>query len=77
MIKLDPESTATGAMEGVFLAENTSPSLTSYKPNESLRDMRFRRQVIENRLNAHNPIYRAPAGAKTEIDVDVRRAEAA
>ena len=69
MIKPDPEQTAVGAMERVFLAETTSPGLPSYNADESLRAMRFMRQVIENRLNSHNPIYGAPVWAKTEIDV--------
>lgn len=68
-MKLAPESTVAGAMERMFLAETRSPGLPNSDAKESLKAMRFMRQVVENRLNSHNPIYGAPRGAKTEIDV--------
>ena len=68
MIKLDPEMTAAGALERVLLAETASPSAADYDPDDSLKAMRYMRQVIENRLKLGHR-YGAPIGARTEIDV--------
>ena len=68
-MKFAPESSVAGAMERMFLAETRSPGLPNYDAKESLKAMHFMRQVVENRMNSHNPIYGAPRGAKTEIHV--------
>lgn len=68
MIELDPDNTPPGALERVLLAETAAPSAVGYDPDESLKAMRFMRQVIENRLRFGHA-YGAPRGAKTEIDV--------
>lgn len=68
MVELDPEATVAGALERVLLAETASPSALIYDPGESLKAMRFMRQVIENRLKFGHA-YGAPRGAKSEIEV--------
>ncbi len=68
MIALDPETSNAGALERVLLAETAAPSAAIYDAGESLRAMRFMRQVIENRLRFGHA-YGAPRGATTEIDV--------
>ena len=68
LIKLAPETTIAGALERVLLAETAAPSAGNYDADESLKAMRYMRQVIENRLKLGHR-YGAPVGAKTEIDV--------
>lgn len=68
MTRLDPSNTPAGALERVFLAETATPSAANYDLDDSLKAMRFMRQVIENRLKFGHA-YGAPRGAKTEIDV--------
>ena len=50
MIKLDPPGATAGALERVLLAETASPSAPGYDADESLKAMRYMRQVIGNRL---------------------------
>ena len=68
MIQLDPETSVAGALERVLLAETASPSAAIYDAGESLKAMRFMRQVIENRLRFGHA-FGAPRNAKSEIDV--------
>ena len=53
MLKLDAPNSPAGAMERLFMLETKSPAyVTAYEEAESLRAMRYMRQVIENRLRA-------------------------
>ena len=68
MIELDGETTTAGALERVLLAETWSPAAPGYDADESLKAMRYMRQMIENRLKFGHR-YGAPLHAKTEVDV--------
>ena len=68
MLKLDALNSPAGAMERLFMLETKSPAyVTVYDEAESLRAMRYMRQVIENRLRAS--AQWGARNAKDEVDI--------
>ena len=68
MLKLDGPNLPAGAMERLFMLETKSPAYVSaYDETDSLRAMRYMRQVIENRLRAS--AQWGALNAKDEIDI--------
>ena len=66
-LQLDPASTDAGAMERLFLLETADPSKSYYSRTDSLKAMRWMKQVIDNRLAApRKSRFGEPADAKTE-----------
>ena len=52
-MKLDPPNSPAGAMERLFILETKTPAYAHvYNEPDSLKAMRYMRQVIENRLKA-------------------------
>ena len=69
-LKLDPESTDAGAMERMFLLETNDPDQHSYNRAESLKAMRWMKQVVDNRLAAPKKSrFGEPNDATTETDI--------
>lgn len=69
-LQLDPASTDAGAMERLFLLETADPSQSFYNRTDSLKAMRWMKQVIDNRLAApRKSRFGEPADAKTETAI--------
>ncbi len=69
-LKLDPASTDAGAMERMFLLETNDPDQHSYNRAESLKAMRWMKQVVDNRLAAPKKSrFGEPSDAATETDI--------
>ena len=52
LLQLAPDSTDAGAMERVMLLETRDPSRPDYDRADSLKAMRWMKQVVDNRLAA-------------------------
>ena len=69
-LQLAPESTDAGAMERMLLLETADPSRPDYNQADSLKAMRWMKQVVDNRLAApYKSRFGEPADAKTETDI--------
>ena len=69
-LQLHPESTDAGAMERMFLLETANPTRPDYNQADSLKAMRWMKQVVDNRLaTPHKSRFGEPADAKTEVDI--------
>ena len=67
---LDPASTDAGALERMFLLETDDPDQHSYDRAESLKAMRWMKQVVDNRLSApHKSRFGEPSDAQSETDI--------
>ena len=67
-MKLDPPNSPTGAMERLFILETRTPAFAhTYNEADSLKAMRYMRQVIENRLKAS--AQWGARNAKDEVDI--------
>ena len=70
LIQLAPESTDAGAMERMFLLETADPTRPEYNQPDSLRAMRWMKQVVDNRLAApRKSRFGEPNDATTETDI--------
>lgn len=68
--QLDPASTDAGAMERLLLLETADPSNPHYNRVDSLKAMRWMKQVIDNRLAApRKSRFGEPADATTETEM--------
>lgn len=64
------DSTDQGAMERVFLLETADPAQSLYNRADSLKAMRWMKQVVDNRLAApRKSRFGEPADAATETDI--------
>ena len=69
-LQLAPEATDAGAMERMMLLETRDPSRPDYNRADSLKAMRWMRQVVDNRLAApRKSRFGEPADATTETDI--------
>lgn len=69
-LRLDRESTDAGALERLFLLETADPDQGIYDRAQSLKAMRWMKQVIDNRLAS--PVksrFGEPANATSETDI--------
>ena len=69
-VKLDPASTDAGAMERLFLVETRDPTRPDYDREQSLKAMRWMKQVVDNRLAApRKSRFGEPSDATSETDI--------
>ena len=69
-LQLDPASTDAGAMERMMLLETDDPNHHTYNRAESLKAMRWMKQVVDNRLAApRKSRFGEPNDATTETDI--------
>ena len=69
-LQLAPESTDAGAIERMFLLETADPTRPDYNADDSLKAMRWMKQVVDNRLAApRKSRFGEPADANTETDI--------
>ena len=69
-VQLSPESTDAGAMERMFLIETRDPSRPDYTRADSIKAMRWMKQVVDNRLAApRKSRFGEPNDATTETDI--------
>ena len=69
-LQLHPESTDAGAMERMFLLETADPTRPDYNQADSLKAMRWMKQVVDNRLAAPKKSrFGEPSNATTETDI--------
>ena len=70
LLQLAPDSTDAGAMERVMLLETRDPSRPDYDRADSLKAMRWMKQVVDNRLAAPKKSrFGEPEDATTETDI--------